>query len=660
MAAVLEPRQFSVARAGSVRTMLPVVLDPETSSLTLTIDDPESLPDSEIAVALIVEIDGVEHRLSGSMRGGKTEPHPVHGPRRAYRLSWQLPMGYFGESSTDPAEWVNIKPRRLGETAKSTFRARAEIVGKRGAIAPTIRIDADIEPAPRFWEYHHSIAYDTQTSVEEEGGSDYAISTSFTASAGSNRVAIVVASTNRDTVQTTHTVTFGGAGATIARAFNATDGGSFQRTTMDVWKDSEISSGAKTVALSSSGGSGTGGGCSLGIISLSGVDQTTPYGGAATNGSTSGANFSATATGVGATDLVVDGWGHWQATASVGANQTSRVNNTSTNVRVCMSTQSGADGGAMTWTCSGGAEWAGGAAAFKEASGGAVSATITGVTATATAAANAGTVAAKISTTIAGATATATAAAGTGAVLIARAVPGVTATAVAAANAATIAAVQIASVSGGTATATAAANAATVAAQVQATITGVTATAAAVSNGGTVAAVQIVSVSGGTATAQAAALEGTVNTGVPATISGATAAATAAAGAGTVAAQVQTAVSGSTATSTASAGSGAVQIGRTVAGEKAAATAAALAAVIAAALGATVAGERATATAAALVAVLATVQTTAIAGATAAGSAAALAGAFVSNTETDGVGFAPPAATARVRRLPAPRARMIP
>jgi len=314
---------------------------------------------------------------------------------------------------------------------------------------------------------------------------------------------------------------------------------------------------------------------------------------------------------------------------------------------------------------------------------GPISTTISGVTATATAAAGAGTIAAQVQTAIVGVTATATAAAlagtvaaltgdtvvsgvtaaasaaaNTGAVLIARTVPGETSAASASAPAGTVAAVRIVAVSGGTAAATASAGAgailvartvagvtATVSAAANAgavliarTVTGVTATASAAANTGTVAAIRIVSVVGGTATATATANAGTVAAVGIVAVSGETATASAVANAGVVTTNGVVSIAGATATATAAANAGTVtaQQVTSIAGETAVSTATANEGTVAAQVQAAISGEAATASAEALLATI------------------------VVLSLTVGVGFAPPVATARVRHLPAPRARVVP
>lgn len=162
-----------------------------------------------------------------------------------------------------------------------------------------------------------------------------------------------------------------------------------------------------------------------------------------------------------------------------------------------------------------------------------------------------------------------------------------------------------------------------------------------------------VTIAGATAAATAAAAAGAVQIGRA--VPGATAAATAAAAAGVIATVRNAAVSGATAAATAAAGAGTVATfpAAIILGAAAAATAAAAAASIAAIGTKTIAGERATAAAAASSGGVVVART--VPGETAAAAALALAAVL----EALRIGHPHPVlpgASARVRRLPAPRA----
>lgn len=338
--------------------------------------------DGEATVRITVNIDGVDWWVEGRVTGG-VQLRKDGKERTEYVLSFALPLGYFTDRAKVPrAEWASIAPKRLGETAKSRFEARAEITCLKGRVDAPLSLDVVYTPAPSAadlgWSYHESITYQNATSATESGG-DGALSMSFTAGAGSNRAALVVAGAGRSSAVTGFTVTYGGAAPATSQLWSATEG-TYARATGDLFLDSEIGSGAKTIACTSSGGSGTFDGTVLGVVSLTGVDQTTPVGTPGTNTGTNGGagTPSVTVGSVGATDMVVDGIYEYADLGTVGANQTSRVDNDGGDIVIRMSTQSGADGGAMTHTRGGSVgEFAMGAVAFKEASAGSVSVTPT-------------------------------------------------------------------------------------------------------------------------------------------------------------------------------------------------------------------------------------------------------------------------------------------
>lgn len=209
----------------------------------------------------------------------------------------------------------------------------------------------------------------------------------------------------------------------------------------------------------------------------------------------------------------------------------------------------------------------------------AVTASITGVAATATAAAPIGSVAA----------------------LVVASVTGVVATAASAALDGTVAAIGIVSVTGTQATATAAAPIGSVAALVTTSISGEPATTAAEALAGTITAGSSadVTVTGEVATASAAAIEGAVTALAVVSIAGTVATATSAALEGTVAAQVTTSITGEPATASAAAPTGSItaEVTTSITGTVATAASAALVGVITALIGASVNGETATASA---------------------------------------------------------------
>lgn len=358
----------------------PVDINPQTAQLVLRIARPTPIngmiwaKDQVITGRVVVEVDGTrrewaEFQVSGGVTYEKPKGDFFENPRPVdySTITWSLPHGFFNTEKVLPEDYAKLRAQRLGETAKSTYKAWVEIEHKEG-LALNVKYDlsAVVAPADSGLVYHHSIAYENSASATELGG-DGVITVSLTANSGTNRVVCVMGGNNGNTPGSTHTVTFGGASATITRPFFVTSGSCCQSTSVDIFNDSEVGSGAKTASVTATGGDSAGG-TTVAAVCFSGVDQTTPAGTAQTGAGDSGAP-SVTVTSVNSTDLVVDFWGIWSGTNAAGANQTERINTVASN-SICISTQLGSDGGVMSWTHSGGSEWGGGAFALKEAAAG--------------------------------------------------------------------------------------------------------------------------------------------------------------------------------------------------------------------------------------------------------------------------------------------------
>lgn len=365
MAVLIAPRPLDISTRRRNLITLPVALDPQAAVLTLSIPRPTSTQarawnkTGQVRVTLVVDIDGVEHRCSGTVHGG-VRTAKDGSEADAYTLTWHLPWGFFED------EPEGTLARRWGESAKSQYRAWVELERIAGAAVTEFQVDCLAAPAPNI-QRHHSIAFDTGTAVAENGG-DGDLSTSFTAGAGSNRIVCVAFASDATSGHgLPHTVTFNGA-APSAHSETCVDvnDGSFSHQTVRCFMESEIGSGAKTVAGSTSD---TDGGTTLAIVSYSGVDQTTPHGTRQQAAATSGSSSTLTVTSVGSTDVVVDFLYVWDTAVTIGADQTQRAG-TEAGSNLCrISDQPGSAGGAMSWSGLGG-EWCHGAFALKEAAGG--------------------------------------------------------------------------------------------------------------------------------------------------------------------------------------------------------------------------------------------------------------------------------------------------
>lgn len=548
MAVIVPWRAVSLSGKRTV-TSPAVTLDPKTSVVRLRVRRPTSMgpainwADDVVAqIACVVELDGVAYRATWTERGGVLTGRDgqEHTEWVAY---WELPVGFFGAGEgLDRSQWPTLKARRWGETAKGGFRAWAEIALTGGGLSSEIQVEADAEDAPS-WEFHHSIAYDTQTSAGANSGTT--VSVSFTAGAGSNRAAVVVMGTDRSGFVSGHTVTYGSASPSVARRWNVNDG-LYSRSTADVFIDTEIGSGAKTVQGVAA--ESVDGGIALAVLSFSGVDQTTPAGTAVTAVSNSGGNPSVTVGSVNATDMLVDGWGSWSTgtTPTPGASQTQRVGRADGSWRLNASTQSGADGGVMSYTLGGG-EYSGGAVALKEAAGG-TDATVSGVQATASAEAKTPSISTSRNPTVAGEKATASAEAKTPTVSATQnaTVAGEEAIAATEAPAPTVSTTRNPTVSGQQAAVTAEAKAPSISASRHPTVAGEAASASAAANAPAISAGAVIAAAEAIIAADAQAPTITATRNVSITVATATAGTDAKAGAisvvsaGTVAAAVAT------------------------------------------------------------------------------------------------------------------------
>lgn len=358
--AILAPRRALALNAGS-RTLvtLPVDLDPQAASITVSIPRPTSAnplawgATGRIKVRLCVEHDGVLHTCEGGTRGGvMRDNRPGRGGAEIpeYSLTWNLPTGFFAQGNEPKELWPTIVNRRWGETAKSSYRAWVEVERLAGSIAAEVEVRAAIEPAPSL-EYHSSVAYQNATSAGEAAGGDMAVSVSFDAGAGTDRVAFVFGAVSRDTRPTSASVTY--AGSISQDLGDVTN--TFWRGAGGLAWDALIGSGAQTVAFSASGGSGTIYESYVGVISVTGAHQTT-HGTVATNGADTGTALTCNLPSSPASDsLAVVGWTYSVDGGGAGTTGTDQTQRTSQSLnfgwaRGYWETQPGTAGTALTHT----------------------------------------------------------------------------------------------------------------------------------------------------------------------------------------------------------------------------------------------------------------------------------------------------------------------
>jgi len=327
-------------------TSLAVDLDPQTDWIQVDIDRPTSVAGpvvwddtTTIRTRLQVLLDGQLHEATGQVTGGVRQRGGVD--IDTYRFRWNLPAGYFGGDTG----------KRLGETKGGTYRLRLGLqLLAGGPVNTRVRISGEAAPLV-LPTRHNSVAYDNASSAIEESG-DGVISFSIT-STGSFRGAFVAVGLRNTTGSADGTVSITGGGETVSsHLWDVNDTGI--QVQSRGYSITNQAAGAQT--LTSDLTAGTTIDHFLGIITLTGVNQAAPTGDTdAVAPAFEASPVTATVTPVGADEMVLD-FLMCQAAPTVGANQTERVNpaNTSFPTYFRMSTQSGADGGAMSWSWGGG------------------------------------------------------------------------------------------------------------------------------------------------------------------------------------------------------------------------------------------------------------------------------------------------------------------
>jgi len=360
MTTIVTKQPVSLSVASPVFSTAPVAIDPLTSEITLRVSRSTTVTrltwaaDTKVNVALIVFLDGTRYECVGTVSGGiRTRRDGVEANQ--YVLVWTLPWGFFGARSGTA--------KRLGETRGGIYTAHVELTLLSGTVAVTdVEVISIEEPAPQV-PFRSSVAFDAAALVEEIAG-DGVLSTSFT-SAGSDRAVFCGISIGAEPpTPTSSSCTYGGTGMTEMWDEPVGSGGSDYRRHAG-YRLAGQATGSQTVTSTLSGALDE---HILGIISMTGVDQTTPVGTPVTQVALTGTTSTVTVSSVGADDLVVDNLNHGAVTPTIGADQTQRYTNTSGDVQAKGSTQPGSAGGVMSWTHSS-TEHLLGAVVFKAAAG---------------------------------------------------------------------------------------------------------------------------------------------------------------------------------------------------------------------------------------------------------------------------------------------------
>lgn len=341
----------SVIRSPAVR------VGPNVSRLAVTFPTVSG----RMRVSLVLVADGVEHRCIGQSSGRAPYQlvlHPTHrlgAFGRAYMRNIPPEIGISKEGKTYrywndvPTEWATARAQQV--------EAFLEVEGALDVDLPSLEIEHG--EAPRVFT-KNSVAFDAATDVFEASG-DGIVSLTHTSTGTDRAVFAGVLWRTLGTGNGAGTVTYNAVSMGTAKwdlaVPNMTQGmqagfAMANQATGAVTVTSDVVATGPQRHF-------------LGVISLTGVDQTTPVGTPATaNGTATPATV--TVGSVGADDMLVDSMVTNVSTgASVGADQTLR-NTDVTQDKCYQSSQPGTAGGVMSWTLTGALDfWGIGAIAFK-------------------------------------------------------------------------------------------------------------------------------------------------------------------------------------------------------------------------------------------------------------------------------------------------------
>lgn len=366
----LGPIPVTLSRSAPILRSPQVAVDPLTSELVVTIKRTTTLDPinwtGTVRVSVVLFVDGAEHRATGQATGGVRLG--LDGEELTEYVLRYAPTYFLGDDGRayieaqpkDAGGFVdNVPTTRIGEKG-TDVRGYLELELLDGDFESEVTIESFSAPAPRI-RAKNSVAFDAATGATENAG-DGVLSVSHT-STGSDLGGFVGNGNVR------------GAGGSLTTSVSWAGSGMTER--WDVVRGTEANSGY-TIAGQTSGAQTVTATLvdtdplwqALGVISMTGVDQTTPVGTAVTaqgDGVGGSATPSVTVASVGTDDMVVDNiWYSWVADASAGAGQTQRYNTDYATQRFSRgSTQSGVDGGVMSWTGGSMNDWILGAIAFK-------------------------------------------------------------------------------------------------------------------------------------------------------------------------------------------------------------------------------------------------------------------------------------------------------
>lgn len=323
----------------------------------------------KLRVTLAFIVDGAEYKCVGTVSGG-IHKNQLGEDVPEYTLVYN-PAVLFGEKAleyikTAPTDaegnYLDVPLTRLGETG-TTVQGYLLLERISGTINTVVTVAGTVESeAPRLAKYHNSVAFDAATSGSEMAG-DGVVTVSHTAS-GSNRAAFIAVGHTHNTASGNASATYGGSAATELwdAAFGTLYGNAaYSFVAPATSATNVVGTLTVTTGLDSQ---------FVGVVTMTGVDQSTPTG-TATHYLTDGAaGASRTPVGVATDDMVIDYMVGRPDTPVIGADQTQRATfDSSWPTAHRVSTQPGSVSPAtMTWTFTGGFDYQPvyhGAVAFK-------------------------------------------------------------------------------------------------------------------------------------------------------------------------------------------------------------------------------------------------------------------------------------------------------
>jgi len=331
------------------------ILRPTTAGPVVTWTDKAT-----IRVTLIITIDGREHRYIGQATGGARSA-PTGGDLAAYRLVIYPTWGFLGGTETT---------KRLGETAVTEYAATVLVEVLRGSLSTWYDVGVAEAPAPTM-PFHSSVAFDAATSALEEGG-DKILSLSHTASGADRAVFAASSGYGSGAGLPSTSCTYAGNAMTEMWDEQTSSASNFHNAGYQL-AGAGVTTGAQTVTNTL--GAGTASIHFLLVMSMTGVDGTTPVGTPVlTTFKTS--PWSDTVSDAAADDLIVDSLCCFATgTPAVGGGQTNPANlqqvDAGGTVFARASYQAGSGDDIMSWTATGSIDGFLGAVAFKAAAGGA-------------------------------------------------------------------------------------------------------------------------------------------------------------------------------------------------------------------------------------------------------------------------------------------------